>query len=262
MPPTQLSSFNVTFPLQSKNSSAHNLQDFGSTVVPPEYGSCGPGFFSLMGNCYNYNECAHNDLNDCPENTECIDTDGSYECECKEGFYKAGEVCFDVHECSDSELFGDDLLYDCPDNSDCVDTKGSYTCECKEGYESYMEPGDTKPRACFKGCQTESKRCTGLTSCTNVIDPESDSYGYACLCPDGELGTCGEDICAKPENQVEVNMYDKSRFKIMTQGQNTVVYRIRLPRVPDTADYTGFFVFSAEFCGEDFIEQLDDGRIL
>ena len=59
-----------------------------------------------------------------------------------------------------------------------------------------------------------------------------------------------------------LNIDSKSRFTIHTEGENTTVYRIRLPKVPESINYTGFFAFGANDCGEDFIKQLGDGKIM
>ena len=161
-------------------------------------------------------------------------------------------------------------MHDCPPNSKCVNTKGSYTCECEDGFDTYIDPNGVNPMKCFEGCSKKDV-CSHGAVCTNLIEPPN--FGYQCTCPDSGLNTEGngypgfpcinketqQAICDKPENAVEFNMYSNSKFKILTRGQCSVVYRIRLPRVPETTDYTGFFAFGAEFCGADFVQQLGNG---
>ena len=64
------------------------------------------------------------------------------------------------------------------------------------------------------------------------------------------------------EDEIVLNMQSKSRFQFHTEGEKTIVYRIRLPQVPETTDYTGFFAFGAKYCGEEFINKLADGEIM
>ena len=49
---------------------------------------------------------------------------------------------------------------------------------------------------------------------------------------------------------------------IRLRGEKTIQYRIRLPKVPESIQYTGFIAFDQTLCSEDFIKQLGDGRIM
>ena len=92
----------------------------------------------------------------CHNDANCTDTDGSYECTCKEGYtgngtfctgtitiiYKAFfskqhfktytfnyltcTFCADVDECTE--------VSPCDVNANCTNTKGSFICECSIGY--------------------------------------------------------------------------------------------------------------------------------
>ena len=75
--------------------------------------------------CKNVDECANS--NPCGPNSQCKDTDGSYECPCITGFYPSGSICVNVDECTEG-------THGCPLNSKCSDTIGSYECECNTGY--------------------------------------------------------------------------------------------------------------------------------
>lgn len=67
--------------------------------------------------------------NHCNLNTECVNTHGSYNCECKPGYRRVDKYkCEELDECTVGE-------HNCHENSECINTQGSYHCVCKEGYE-------------------------------------------------------------------------------------------------------------------------------
>jgi len=75
------------------------------------------------GDCLNIDECADGS-EECPANSNCLDTDGSYSCPCVYGYTAAGAVCENIDECS--------LGNDCDQN--CVDGIGAYTCTCDANF--------------------------------------------------------------------------------------------------------------------------------
>ncbi|GBL60123.1 Hemicentin-1, partial [Araneus ventricosus] len=74
--------------------------------------------------CLDVNECEE-DIHFCDQ--ICINTIGSYSCECNAGYYlSSGTDCADVDECGSS---------DPPCSHTCVNAPGSFNCLCPEGYE-------------------------------------------------------------------------------------------------------------------------------
>ena len=98
------------------------------------------------------NECEE-DLDSCDNNARCIDTIGSYDCECYDGYEGDGFNCssmsqwlcvmygcvtaylpetiihhVDIDEC-------DRGIDECSINAQCLDTMGSYNCTCNIGYD-------------------------------------------------------------------------------------------------------------------------------
>ena len=72
-------------------------------------------------------ECDRN-TDDCDDISEiCVDTTGSFLCECADGFSDdtVTNICEDINECD---------LVDCGTNTDCNNTIGSYECYCLDGY--------------------------------------------------------------------------------------------------------------------------------
>ena len=180
---------------------------------------------------------------------------------CERGYFSVGntfgQACFDIDECNHTSLNM------CPKNSDCVNTDGSYTCTCHSGFEGDIN-GCSNINECLSGdsCEFESG-----ASCTDTIG------SFECSCPNNMKGSGYKgDPCYSAdsrsckelglENEIVLNMQSKSRFQFHTEGEKTIVYRIRLPQVPETTDYTGFFAFGAKYCGEEFINKLGNGEIM
>uniref|UniRef100_A0A182MN14 EGF-like domain-containing protein n=1 Tax=Anopheles culicifacies TaxID=139723 RepID=A0A182MN14_9DIPT len=66
--------------------------------------------------------------NHCHLNTRCVNTFGSYICECLPGYRRQDKFnCVEMDECKSGE-------HNCHENADCINTLGSYHCQCKEGY--------------------------------------------------------------------------------------------------------------------------------
>jgi hypothetical protein len=62
-----------------------------------------------------------------PTFNKCVNTDGSYECQCIVGYSDNNGVCEDDDECIDASS--------CQDNADCTNLAGTYECTCAAGYQ-------------------------------------------------------------------------------------------------------------------------------
>ncbi|PFH36284.1 calcium binding egf domain-containing protein [Besnoitia besnoiti] len=181
-------------------------------------GSTGDGLASGEG-CVDINECA-TAHNDCDERTTvCINTPGSFRCECKPGYLTApdGRTCLDIDECQNP------ALNDCDSKKmTCHNLEGTYKCVCKdpqqivdpltkrcrdlnecEDMDSVMNPCE---QLCFDrvggfecGCRQgytlarDGVSCADIDECAdptlNACDPEgvvsrcqNEVGGYRCLC--------------------------------------------------------------------------------
>lgn len=59
----------------------------------------------------------------------CINTNGSYSCECPPGYSGSGkpdDECLDINECG--------RLNSCGVNAQCINVPGSYKCICPQGF--------------------------------------------------------------------------------------------------------------------------------
>jgi hypothetical protein len=154
--------------------------------------------------CDDVDECASGD-NECdPDNAVCTNTDGSYECDCVDGFADGteakGEVCADVDECA---VASDNACSSSDDGGFCTNTVGSYECGCIDGY------------------RLEGTKCVDIDECADVgrsiLCHESAQCvnlpgSHRCSCLDGLLGN-GIQQCVDPSDVgtqqaavVEVNM--------------------------------------------------------
>ncbi|CAB1342209.1 unnamed protein product [Coregonus sp. 'balchen'] len=105
---------------------------------------CGPGFSKNGKLCIDEDEC--NDYVEdpkkpplCGNNAACINTKGSYYCQCAPGFrsstqrlnYTANspDKCIDINECRENKDA-------CGPNATCNNTIGSYFCICNYGFDS------------------------------------------------------------------------------------------------------------------------------
>ncbi|RXN36595.1 EGF-containing fibulin-like extracellular matrix 1 isoform X1 [Labeo rohita] len=124
---------------------------------------CMPGFtLDEQNYCQDRNECMQSHY--CMH--RCVNTAGSYYCECKDGYRLASNnhSCVDVNEC--------DLTQPC--QHQCFNLLGSYICQCDQGYE--LAP-DSVSCVDIDECAFSSYMCQYV--CIN------SPGGYSCICPEG-----------------------------------------------------------------------------
>nr|CAB3262801.1 uncharacterized protein LOC100183467 [Phallusia mammillata] len=143
--------------------------------------SCNPGFqvnLSDLAKCEDANEC-ENEISPClnASFTECINTIGSYRCDCTNGFTENGTLCVDIDECAEN-------LDNCSKTSEtCSNTQGSFFCSCKENYARVNG-------SCVNTLDCENNFHTCDETTENCVNSGSS---YICDCKDGYHkvdGTC------------------------------------------------------------------------
>ncbi|XP_076799980.1 uncharacterized protein LOC143445052 isoform X4 [Clavelina lepadiformis] len=174
-------------------------------AVHPSYGLICSHIKQKYGNCADYevqfccpdppfnddipdvNECEQQTDN-CGENSICVNTEGSFYCECKEGYIGDGVDCEEFDECSNN-------IYLCARNAICTNTDGGFTCECVHGYfgDGYtlceLEVGPTAVSTTTSYAEHCNKTCHQHADCKVVY------YKDICICKPGFTGL-GELNCA------------------------------------------------------------------
>ena len=134
--------------------------------------------------CLNITNCS----SICSEYANCEMIGGNYTCSCWPGFSGNGQSCADIDECS--------LQGSCHENSSCINVIGNYTCTCSPGYtgDGYWECNDTS--VCILG----SHSCHANATCINT----TGSIECSCLVGFSGSGThCADvDECASDETNV------------------------------------------------------------
>ncbi|XP_045156001.1 adhesion G protein-coupled receptor E1 [Echinops telfairi] len=129
--------------------------------------SCFPGFSAAHRTtwvprktgrltCSDVDECLNSSI--CPENSDCVNSVGSYSCSCQAGFVSRNSTCEDIDEC-----FQDQLL--CGLNSVCTNVLGSYNCRCMVGFRP-------DPESSWKDRNFNCKRVT--LKCKEDVIPDNE----------------------------------------------------------------------------------------
>uniref|UniRef100_A0A8C8RUV9 Fibrillin-2 n=1 Tax=Pelusios castaneus TaxID=367368 RepID=A0A8C8RUV9_9SAUR len=115
--------------------------------------------------CFNIDECSNGD-NLCQRNADCINSPGSYRCECAAGFkLSPNGACIDRNECLEIPNVCSHGL--------CVDMQGGYQCICHNGFKASQDQ-----TMCMDVDECERHPC-GNGTCKNTVG------SYNCLCYPG-----------------------------------------------------------------------------
>jgi hypothetical protein len=145
---------------------------------------------------FDVNECAEGYPNECHKDSLCVNTLGSYECECLPGFTEEsggdGEMqCIDIDDCA-TDNGG------CRNGATCHNHPGPMrTCDCAEGYKGCGDPF----------CETDCNECETVEPCHPSASCTVDPPLFSCQCNAefyGDGFTCQEcDTCADGYKQVK-----------------------------------------------------------
>ncbi|KAL1420962.1 hypothetical protein MTO96_004329 [Rhipicephalus appendiculatus] len=133
----------------------------------------GPGFVQVDGTTLDIDECVK--IPDICSSGKCINTDGSYRCDCERGFKldSSGRSCVDVDECSEQPgVCG---------HGGCTNTIGGFDCSCQEGYAPGLNQVCEDVNECHLGMDDCAFRCVNTPGSFRCTCP----YGFE-LAPDGK----------------------------------------------------------------------------
>jgi alpha-tubulin suppressor-like RCC1 family protein len=133
---------------------------------------CAAGFERVSGVCVDVDECVPLGASACGGAGTCVNTAGSYTCECPSGYAGTGTTsCTDVDEC--------ETLTPCDAAVACTNTPGGFTCgDCPAGFGGGGASGCVDIDECASGLDA-----CGTGSCTDL------DGSYTCTCPSGFVGT-------------------------------------------------------------------------
>ncbi|XP_058832654.1 protein kinase C-binding protein NELL2-like isoform X2 [Topomyia yanbarensis] len=170
--------------------------------------------------------------NHCHLNTRCVNTFGSYVCECLPGYRQLDKFnCVEVDECKSGE-------HSCHQHADCINTAGSYHCRCKLGYQGdgydckpvcnqtclnggeCRTPGVCTCRAGYVGesCEKDLDECaTGVHRCKETTNCVNMPGWYFCKCKPG-FETKGKDCVDIDECYLNTHSCHLTARCVNTQG--------------------------------------------
>ncbi|XP_051560104.1 adhesion G protein-coupled receptor E5-like isoform X2 [Myxocyprinus asiaticus] len=139
--------------------------------------NCKIGYKYIKPGCDDENECVENP-NICGNHSQCINTNGSYYCNCNEGFRSTASTtnftaidgqCEDINECAEK-------TFQCSEHLVCVNYIGKYACECPRGYRRLR--GDPECED-IDECADVADLCGSHANCNNT------QGSYSCICHRG-----------------------------------------------------------------------------
>ncbi|XP_078134496.1 adhesion G protein-coupled receptor E5 isoform X2 [Sander vitreus] len=125
------------------------------------------------------NECEE-DPRQCGEDTKCFNTNGSFYCQCSQGFRNVDGMvnftdgqCKDINECTDRDGI-------CGPAANCFNLIGSYKCTCHFGYTNNTSQGNcTDIDECNEAEIKKEDLCGVKGTC------ENSAGSYHCKCSEG-----------------------------------------------------------------------------
>ncbi|XP_061703082.1 adhesion G protein-coupled receptor E2 isoform X3 [Syngnathoides biaculeatus] len=150
-----------------------------SSISALSESSCSKGFMYMEGKCIDEDECKNypSDNGPCGVNAKCLNTIGSFHCQCDVGFHtdiksitftaESSLTCTDINECLENNGI-------CGRLQNCINTIPMYDCACYEGFVANVNAGCDDVDECLK-----ENICGPSAKCINTAG------SYDCVCDDG-----------------------------------------------------------------------------
>jgi hypothetical protein len=176
-PPSSLPTKMPTFPRVRVNCTQNSeCSDDNSYCLNGEC-RCESGFTPRRGSCVNINEC-DDTSNGCDAFADCIDTLGSYECRCRDGFSDVsptlpGRQCRQTNECRLGTHNCNETTQVCvdrrpPEKWECVERTPAPTLKPTRMPTSPPTPSPTQTPVCFSGDATAIVKGRGKVAMRNL----------------------------------------------------------------------------------------------
>jgi len=192
------------------------------------------------------NEC---EFDACPADQICVDRLIGFECNCRLGFEKMDDQCFDIDECSIG-------IHACDVGTSCENSEGGHLCkpdavscepECEDGYECDLTSGTCVD---IDECAEDTHDCKEFETCRN---------GNGKFFCDFDNSQCRADL-PKPEWK------GRNGMKYIYRSEGGAVLALKLKNKFNRVNvrnelYTGVVMFTKDVCGTDFLRSLSDGRV-
>ncbi|EPT24793.1 microneme protein MIC8 [Toxoplasma gondii TgCatPRC2] len=123
----------------------------------------------------------------------CVNTDDSYECVCKQGYEVRNGRCEEIDLCADKPCGPDEGVHECVTERQ---PKLRYRCTCKAGFDLTTLPDGVSQKCLKNFCYEEPCGTRDL-----VESCKSKAYGYSCLCAAGAMVQVinGKEKCIKAD---------------------------------------------------------------
>ena len=174
----------------------------------------------LIGDqCVDIDECSEHNV--CQENAECHNTEGSYSCDCFDGY--EGSLCEDIDECIGNNK--------CNARAECQNTDGNYTCRCGEGY---FGTGYT----CLRG-QCQDTFCPDNQKCVSARTEEcecKEGFGFNSDSSCVDINECEMTVCSNEEECANtVGSYTCRKAVAQVLATNTTTEKLITTEHTDTS---------------------------
>eukprot|EP00933_Yihiella_yeosuensis_P000658 TRINITY_DN10103_c0_g1_i1.p1 TRINITY_DN10103_c0_g1~~TRINITY_DN10103_c0_g1_i1.p1 ORF type:complete len:890 (+),score=119.49 TRINITY_DN10103_c0_g1_i1:43-2712(+) len=169
--------------------------------------------------CQDVNECKEpGRLSNCTLSHPCVNTPGSYYCNCSAGWTGSWPQCTNINECAPKAP----IKHNCSNAKwgiQCNDTQGSYRCECKPGWSPTNVPAGHYANCTeVNECTFGTHNCHAKGNCTNSIG------SFSCKC---NAGYVGDGVaCADMDECVLGNTCHENALCTNTPGSFTCACKV------------------------------------
>ena len=133
------------------------------------FNSFAPCFFLFCSNL-DIDECM-SEVSPCHDNATCMDTTGSFQCQCDTGFLGNGLTCDPLCEQG---------THNCPATASCAVINNVETCVCNPGYT-----GSGTVCNDVDECQLQQHNCSAM----QLLQCENTEGAFRCICQQGSVAT-------------------------------------------------------------------------